>query len=110
MTAGYNANTQVITYTITVANDGPAASAGATLTDVLPNTVSYDSATTTVGTCSLSKSTVTCSLGTLASGSSATITLRVNRTSTKAITSTATVTATTFDIDKSDNSATTTVQ
>lgn len=45
MAANYNANTKAIDYTITVTNDGPAEATGATLTNVLPKGVSYDSAT-----------------------------------------------------------------
>ena len=99
-----------IIYAITVTNDGPAEAAGVTVTDALPSGVSFVSVISTQGTCRGGKS-ITCNLGTLASGSSATVTLRVNRTNTKnPIQNTATATATTFDIDKGDNSATATVQ
>jgi uncharacterized repeat protein (TIGR01451 family) len=110
MVADYNSNTKTIVYTITVTNDGPAGADRVVLTDALPSGVSYESATSTVGTCSFKGRTLTCDLGTLASGGSARITLKVSRTDTKkAITNTATVSAGTFDIDRSNNSATVTV-
>jgi hypothetical protein len=62
----------------------------------------------TQGTCSGGK-TVTCSFGTLAPGSSAMVTLKVNRVSKLAVVNTATVTSSVFDIHMSDNSATATV-
>jgi uncharacterized repeat protein (TIGR01451 family) len=99
-----------ITYTIIVTNDGPADAAAVSLKTTLSRYTSYVSYTSTQGTCSSGKGSVTCSLGTLASGQSATITLTVNRTSTRyAIVNTATVSSSTFDIDKSDNSMTVTV-
>lgn len=101
-------NNKAIIYAITVVNDGPAAAAGATLTDVLPDTVSYLSVITTQGTCTGGK-TVRCSFGTLAPGSSATVTLKVNRVGKQAVVNTATVTSSVFDIHMSDNSATATV-
>jgi len=64
----------------------------------------------TQGTCSGGK-TVTCSFGTLVSGGSATVTLKVNRTDkVNAIANTATVVAATFDINLGNNSATATVE
>ena len=94
------------TYTITATNDGPADAAAAALKDTLSRYVSFGSATSTVGTCSNKSGVVTCSFGSLASGQSATVTITVTRTSTKyAITNTASVSSSTFDIDKADNSA-----
>jgi uncharacterized repeat protein (TIGR01451 family) len=108
MTANYNASTKVITYIIIVTNDGPADAVAASLTDVLPSGVSYVSIATSVGTCSGTK-TIKCNFGTLTSGSSATVTLQVKRTSTKSISNTASVTSSTFDLDKADNSVKVTV-
>jgi len=110
MTAAYNSTTKIITYTITVNNDGPANAAAVSLKDTLSRYVSFVSANSTVGSCSNKSGTVTCTLGNLASGRSATITLTVNRTSTRyAIVNTATVSSSTFDIDKADNSVKVTV-
>jgi uncharacterized repeat protein (TIGR01451 family) len=105
----YSVNNKAIIYAITVTNDGPAAADRAALTDALPEGVAYVSVISTQGTCVGGK-TVTCNFGTLASGSSATVTLKVNRTNTKiAIVNTAAVSSSVFDIDGGDNSASTTV-
>jgi len=108
MTASVNNKT--IIYTITVTNDGPADAVDALLTDPLPAGVGFVSVICTQGTCSGGK-TVTCSFGTLVSGGSATVTLKVNRTDkVNAIANTATVVAATFDINLGNNSATATVE
>lgn len=65
VTAGNN-----LTYNLTVKNNGPSEATGITLTDILPETVSYVSVTSSQGSCSQSTSTITCNLGTLNSGAS----------------------------------------
>ncbi len=108
MTASVNNKT--IIYTITVTNDGPADAVDTVLTDTLPAGISFVSVICTQGTCSGGK-TVTCSFGTLVSGGSATVTLKVNRTDKdNAIVNSATVAAATFDINPGNNSATATVE
>ncbi len=62
------------TYTLTVTNNGPNTSTGATVTDVLPAGVSYVGASTG---CVNVSGTVTCTLGTLASGASTEVTITV---------------------------------
>ena len=110
MTGAYNNKSKVITYTITVTNDGPADAAATAVIDNLSGTVSFLSVTTSQGSCTGGK-TVTCNFGTLTSGSSATVVLKVTRLNTKAdISNTVTVPSSTFDIDLADNSATVTVQ
>ena len=49
-----------LTYTINVANHGPATSTGVVLTDTLPSGATFISATSTQGTCTLGGTTVTC--------------------------------------------------
>ncbi len=67
-----------LTYTIVVQNLGPLAATGVVVTDPLTaSEVDFVSATTTVGTCQHQAKTVTCSLGTLAASSSATVTIVV---------------------------------
>ncbi|MBS0321678.1 MAG: DUF11 domain-containing protein [Proteobacteria bacterium] len=62
------------TYTLTVTNNGPNASTGATVADVLPAGVSFAGAS---GGCVNASGTVTCTLGTLASGASTAMTITV---------------------------------
>lgn len=64
------------TYTLTVKNAGPNSAADVSVSDTLPSKVTFDKDSTTAGTCS-GKSTVTCKLGTLAPGASATVKITV---------------------------------
>ena len=67
---------QNMTYTVRGTNNGPQPATGVTMTDTLPNGVTFVSATTPQGSCSeTSTGTVTCSIGTLANGASVTITI-----------------------------------
>ena len=93
-----------LTYTIVVTNHGPSTST-AELTDTLPASVTFVSATSTAGSCGESEGTVTCSLGVLDSGSSATTTIEVVPTATGSITNTATVTGDVSDPDSENNIA-----
>ncbi len=101
-----------LTYTLQVANSGPAGANGATLTDELPAGATFVSASPSQGTCSHSSGTVTCSLGTLGSSASATVQIVVRPQSAGQVTNTAFVNAAETDPDTGDNSATqtTTVQ
>lgn len=97
---------QPITYGIVVTNRGPSTATGVTLTDPLPSQVSVLSVTTTQGSCSGS-STVTCALGTLLNGASATVYITVApATSGASMRNTATVSANEFDPDGSNNTST----
>jgi uncharacterized repeat protein (TIGR01451 family) len=99
-TAGTN-----LAYTITVTNNGPAAATGVTVTDVLPAGSSFVSSTPSQGSCS-GTSTVTCSLGGLANGASATIALTIQAPSSgPSVTNTATVTAVEADPTPANNTA-----
>ena len=95
-----------LTYTLTVTNNGPAASTGVTTTDVLPSSVVFVSVTSTAGTCSESGGTVTCALGTLAAGDTVTTTVVVIPTAAGVITNTASVAGNEPDHDSSNNLAT----
>ena len=96
-----------LTYTLHVQNAGPNSAAAVTVTDPLPAGVTFVSSSTTVGSCS-GTSTVTCSLGSLANGASATITIVVTPTSSGPLSNTATVSTTSADSNAADNSSTAT--
>jgi uncharacterized repeat protein (TIGR01451 family) len=94
-----------LTYTVNVLNNGPDAAASVALTDTLPSGVSFVSATPSSPTCSEAGGTVTCSLGTVASGSNTDviIVVDVNPGTSGIITNLATVSTTTTDTDSSND-------
>lgn len=105
-----------LTYTLQV-NNGPAPSGTPSATNVivsdsLPKSVTFNSVSTTQGTCLQGNGTVTCNLGTLGVNGSATVTISVTPTVSGTITNTATVTSDNPDSNTANNSATasTTVQ
>jgi uncharacterized repeat protein (TIGR01451 family) len=95
-----------LVYTATVNNGGPLSGQGATLTERLPTGVTFVSATAGQGTCSQSGGVVTCNLGTLANGGSATATVTVTPTHEGELTSSATISGTRQDPNQTNNSAT----
>ena len=100
-----------ITYTIVVTNDGPSDATDVVVSDALPAGVTYGLATATQGSCAETAGTVTCDLGSIADGASATITLIVNATTAGVMDNTASVSSDVPDPDPSDDddSASTTV-
>jgi len=68
-----------IYYTVTVTNGGPDEAAGVVLTDDLPTTVTFVSATPTAGSCvgSPAAQQISCDLGTIASGGSVDVAIEV---------------------------------
>ena len=93
----------VVTYTITVTNDGPSAATDVVATDTLPAGLVFVSATPSQGSCS-GQATVTCALGTLADGASATVTLQARITATSGqIVNSASATSDLADGDPADN-------
>jgi len=98
-----------ITYTITVTNNGPSAATGVTVTDNVPANVTFVSATGSgVVTCTQVGGVITCNVGTLASGASASATVVVRTTALGTVTNTASVTTAVTDPTPGNNSATAT--
>ena len=99
---------QTLTYTINVSNAGPSVSTGTVLSDSLPAGVSFVSAQPSQGSCS-STATLTCSLGTLAVGSNASVVIQVIPNAAGSLTDTASVTSSVADPNAGNNSASVTV-
>ena len=99
---------QNLTYTITVTNGGPATATGVTMSDTLPKNAGFGSVTASQGACTIKpeKRLVTCSLGSVAGGAKATVTIVVKPTSKGTITNTATASAGQSDPNAANNSAT----
>jgi uncharacterized repeat protein (TIGR01451 family) len=103
-----------LTYTLTITNLGPQNATQVTVTDPLPASVHFNSAASTQGTCTRSATTkplpkdgtITCSLGSLANGASASIVIVVTATTPGTLTNTATVSGNESDPNPLNNSAT----
>jgi uncharacterized repeat protein (TIGR01451 family) len=80
-----------LTYTITVTNNGPSPATDVTVTDTLPGSVTFVSATPSQGTPCTGTSTVSCNLGTLTNGSNATVMIVVTPNTEGLISNTASV-------------------
>jgi uncharacterized repeat protein (TIGR01451 family) len=93
-----------ITYSVQVKNNGPEEARGVALSDSLPAGTSLISAATSQGTCT-GTSAVTCSLGTLNSGATASLTIKL-KSGFGTITNTATVSSLAIDGNGGNNSAT----
>jgi uncharacterized repeat protein (TIGR01451 family) len=94
-----------LTYTITVTNNGPSGATGVTVSDSLPSGMTFVSATPSQGSCS-GMTTVSCSLGSLGNGGSATVTIVVTPTQAGGFSNTAMVTGNEADPNGANNSAT----
>lgn len=70
----------LLDYTIDITNNGPEPALNVTLTDELPAGVGYVQAISSQGGCSEASGTVTCLVGVLADGASATVTVTVTAT------------------------------
>ncbi|MEO5802635.1 MAG: Calx-beta domain-containing protein, partial [Verrucomicrobiota bacterium] len=94
-----------VTYTILVTNSGPYAAAGVTLIDTLPTGMNFVSATSTNGSCTNQNGTITCKLGSLNNGATATIFLTVNAVLVGTLTNTVTVFSNSGDPVSTNNTA-----
>jgi uncharacterized repeat protein (TIGR01451 family) len=98
-----------LTYTVTVSNAGPSPATAVNLTDTLPAGLTFVSATPSAGTCT-GTTTASCSLGTINSGSSVTVTIvaTVTAAAPASLSNTATATSGVTDPNAANNTATTT--
>ena len=97
---------QPLDYTFTVVNNGPDPAASVTFTGSLPGGASFVSATPSQGSpCTEASGTVTCALGAIANGATATVSITVVPTSSGGASSTGTATSTANDFQPNDNSA-----
>ena len=96
---------QDVTYTVTVKNNGPSDATGVVLTDDIPASSTFVSATPSQGSdCTHDAGEVTCALGSLAKDATATISIVVTPTSTGDITNTASVDGTEADAVSTNDS------
>jgi hypothetical protein len=94
---------QTLSYANAITNHGPSAAEDATLVQKLPADSSYESSTSSQGSCAHTSGIVRCNLGRLASGASATVQVNVIPHKEGTVTSTASVLADEFDPDTSNN-------
>ena len=95
-----------LTYTLLVTNQGPADASAVQLSDVLPESVRFDSVTSTAGSCVEADGTVSCSLGDILSGGSVTVTINVTARRAGTAVNTARVTSLSPDPNPANNSDT----
>jgi uncharacterized repeat protein (TIGR01451 family) len=95
-----------ITYTLTVSNAGPLPATGVVVTDVVPTQVSVGSATASQGSCSVAGGKVTCALGSMDIGATATVTIAATRIAPDAFGNTASVGSDLLDPDTANNTST----
>jgi len=95
---------QVFSYSLVVTNHGPGTATGVTVTDPLPANFALINASSTQGSCT-GTTTVICTIGTLANGAGATITIQGQVTAAGNLNNTATVTINETDGVISNNSS-----
>ncbi len=94
-----------LTYSIAVSNAGPTGATGVTVTDPLSSRVRFVSAAASQGSCAQSAGTVMCSLGSLAVGAKATVTIKVDPLLLGTVNNTATVKGNGTDPNPNNNSS-----
>jgi uncharacterized repeat protein (TIGR01451 family) len=93
-----------VTFTVTARNAGPNPATGVHVVDTPPSGVSVISASASSGSCSIGAATLTCSLGALAPGSSATLALTLQPSAVGTFANAATVTIDQHQTDTSNDS------
>jgi uncharacterized repeat protein (TIGR01451 family)/fimbrial isopeptide formation D2 family protein len=96
---------QNITYRVVVTNNGPSGATGVVLTDTLPASVVFVSATPTQGAGCTGTTTLTCELGAIASGGVASVDVVVTTTAPGVVTNSASVTGIEPDPNPGNNTA-----
>ncbi len=96
-----------LTYSIVVKNKGLDAASSVTLTDTLPSNVTFLSAAPTQGTC-IGTNTVNCTLGYMANGATAIVTITVRTKAAGIVSNTASVSSAVADPNSANNKATVT--
>ncbi len=96
---------QPVTLTATVTNLGGATATGVTLNETLATGPTIGTITASQGNCSRVNQAVTCALGTLANGASATVAVVLTPAAAGTLTNTATVSATQSDPNTANNNA-----
>jgi uncharacterized repeat protein (TIGR01451 family) len=106
------ATSGTVTIGLTVTNGGLATAAGVTVTDQLSTKLTFVSASSGVGSCTYRSTdrTVVCALGSLSNGQQVAITITTSSSKGGSITNTASVSATTPDLNLANNSASATVR
>jgi uncharacterized repeat protein (TIGR01451 family) len=94
-----------LVYTIIVTNAGNTRATGVVVTDALPATFTFVSASASAGSCGQTNGIITCNLGTLNSGGSASISIRAQPTEQGRFENTVSVTANQVESTPEDNSA-----
>jgi uncharacterized repeat protein (TIGR01451 family) len=98
-----------VTYTVTVRNNGPVGATGVSLADTLGSLLRFVSATTTQGTFGQSNGVVTFTIGSIASGSTATATVTAQAIEDGSTSNSATASSTSADPSSTNNTAAVTV-
>ncbi|MDB6125509.1 MAG: hypothetical protein JWQ71_4502, partial [Pedosphaera sp.] len=93
------------TYTVKVANNGPATSSGVILTDTLPVGLNFISAVASQGVWGNASGTVTWNVGSLNSAANATLTVTASAATAGVFTNNATVTANEIDLNTANNAS-----
>jgi uncharacterized repeat protein (TIGR01451 family) len=96
---------QPLTYTLVVTNKGPSIVTGAAVTNTLPVGVTFVSATSSRGNCTLIGRDVVCPIGNFTNGTGVTIVIEVGAPAEGVLVNTARVRAIESDVNPSDNTA-----